>query len=278
MANCDSCPSKGKCGSDNKSCMVENNPNNKVKHVIAVMSGKGGVGKSTVTSLLACEMERRGYRVGVLDADITGPSIPRLFGAKNHNVNIDELGIHPYKTQGGISLMSMNLLTEYEEQAVIWRGPMIASAVRQFWTDVYWGELDFLFVDMPPGTGDVPLTVLQVMPVSGVVMVSTPQSMVSMIVAKAVNMTRDMNVNVLGVIENMSHIKCKNCEEKTYIFGKDTPEAAAQKVGANLLGDLPLDPEMVEYAETGRIEEYSRIQDHFEKPVDEILKNLNIEA
>ena len=274
MANCDSCPSKGKCSSDKESCMIENNPKSNVKNIIAVMSGKGGVGKSSITGALASEVKARGFSVGILDADITGPSIPRIFGLNGENAYANEEGIIPLTTATGIKVMSMNFLTEYEEQAVIWRGPLIAGAVKQFWTDVVWGDLDYLFVDMPPGTGDVPLTVMQVMPVTGVVMVSTPQNMVSMIVAKAVNMTEKMNKKVIGVIENMSYIECKNCGEKTYIFGESSAEKAAEKVGADLLGELPLDTEMAELSEEGKIELYVKINDRFKKITDNVLEKI----
>lgn len=256
MANCESCPSKGNCSKNENTCEAKNNPNNNIKHVIGVMSGKGGVGKSTIASLIACKLKKEGYKVGILDGDITGPSIPRLFGLEDERAYSTEKGILPVKTKTGIPVMSMNLITQYEEQAVIWRGPMIAGVAKQFFTDVIWGDLDYLLIDMPPGTGDVPLTVMQSMPLSGVVMVSTPQKMVSMIVAKAVNMAEKMNVNVYGVVENMSYVKCSKCGEKNYIFGNGSIEEDIKEIDAKLLGELPLDKKLIELAEQGSIEDY----------------------
>lgn len=274
MPNCESCPSKGGCNKQN-TCGIEFNPLNKIKHVIGVMSGKGGVGKSTISSLIASELNTRGYKVGILDADITGPSIPRLFGITGKQVFMDESGIQTVKSDSGISVMSMNLLTNYEEQAVIWRGPMIAGAVKQFWTDVIWGELDFLVVDMPPGTGDVALTVMQSLPLTGIVMVSTPQDMVSMIVAKAVNMAQKMNINVFGVVENMSYITCPECTHKIEIFGDNAASAAADKVGTELLGELPMDTELMKLSNFGKLDEYEKANSSFKSVVDRILEKIN---
>ncbi|SKA90651.1 Chromosome partitioning ATPase, Mrp family, contains Fe-S cluster [Caloramator quimbayensis] len=274
MANCDSCPSKDGCNKGD-SCMVENNPLNQVKNIIAVMSGKGGVGKSTISSLIACELKNRGYRVGLLDADITGPSIPRLFGMTNKSVEITEDGIYPPQSVTGVYVMSMNLLTEYEEQAVVWRGPLIAGAVKQFWTDVVWGDLDYLIVDMPPGTGDVPLTVMQSIPVTGIVMVSTPQNLVSMIVSKAVDMAKKMNVKVLGVIENMSYITCPECNKKIEVFGENAAQRAAEKIGIDLLGELPLDNDLMELSDEGRVELFGKMKEDFKSIVDEIINKIN---
>ncbi|MCX7884291.1 MAG: Mrp/NBP35 family ATP-binding protein [Caloramator sp.] len=273
MANCDSCPSKDGCNKD--SCMVENNPLNQVKNIIAVMSGKGGVGKSTISSLIACELKNRGYKVGILDADITGSSIPRLFGMSNRTLEITEDGIYPAQSVTGVYVMSMNLLTEYEEQAVVWRGPLIAGAVKQFWTDVIWGDLDYLIVDMPPGTGDVPLTVMQSIPVTGIVMISTPQNLVSMIVSKAVDMARKMNVKVLGVIENMSYITCPECNKKIEVFGENAAQRAAQKIGIDLLGELPLDNDLMELSDEGRVELFGKMKEDFKSIVDEIINKMN---
>lgn len=273
MSNSNSCPSKD--GSSNQEkCMIENNPLNEVKKVIAVMSGKGGVGKSTIAALIASELNSRGLRVGILDADITGPSIPRLFGVNGKNAEVGEDGIYPLKTATGIYVMSMNLLTQHEQEAVIWRGPMIAGAVKQFWTDVIWGDLDYLIIDMPPGTGDVPLTVMQSIPVTGIVMVSTPQSMVSMIVSKAVNMASKMNVNVLGVIENMSYMTCPSCSNRIEIYTQGAAKAAAEKTGAKLLGELPLDKDLLELTEEGKIELFGKIREDFKYIVDNILSEL----
>jgi Mrp family chromosome partitioning ATPase len=276
LANCENCPSKGNCSKENE-CMVENNPLNSVKNIIGVMSGKGGVGKSTVSALLACELKNKGYRVGILDADITGPSIPRLFGMKNKKADIHKEGIYPAQTVTGIYVMSMNLLTEYEDQAVIWRGPLIAGAVKQFWTDVIWGDLDFLIIDMPPGTGDVPLTVMQSIPLTGVIMVSTPQNLVSMIVSKSVNMAKKMGTPVLGVVENMSYIMCSECGHKIEIFGKNAASKAAETIGTELIGDMPLDSELVELADEGRIELFGKVKDDFKPIVDKILDKANLQ-
>ena len=214
MANCNNCPSKSSCSKPKDGCMIENNPLNKINKVIGVMSGKGGVGKSTVSVLIAKELRKKGYKVGILDADITGPSIPRLLDIKDAEVESTENFLYPVETEDGIKVMSFNLLMEDENQPVIWRGPIISTAVRQFWTDVLWEELDYLIIDMPPGTGDVALTVMDSIPINGLIMVSIPQDMVSMIVAKAVNMARKMNISIIGVIQNMSYVLCPNCNEK----------------------------------------------------------------
>ena len=204
MSNCSSCPSKGTCGKSEDTCGIQNNARNKIKHVIGVMSGKGGVGKSSMSVLLAKELRQRGYQVGIMDADITGPSIPRLLGLEHEKAYGTNDAIEPVIDKDGIKVMSLNFLMDDENQPVVWRGPIVGNAVRQFWTDVVWEELDYLLIDMPPGTGDVALTVLQNMPVNGIVMVSTPQPMVSMIVSKAINMCKEVKVPVLGIIENMS--------------------------------------------------------------------------
>ena len=207
MSNCNTCPSKGTCGKDASSCNVLTNPNASIKHVIGVMSGKGGVGKSSMTVLLAKQLRKQGYQVGIMDADLTGPSIPRLLGLEKEQAYGSNDVIIPVIDKDDIKVMSLNFLLDDENKPVVWRGPIIGNAVKQFWTDVAWGELDFLLIDMPPGTGDVALTLMQSLPLSGVVMVSTPQPMVSMIVSKAVNMCKEMNVPVLGVIENMSYVR-----------------------------------------------------------------------
>ncbi|QCX33022.1 Mrp/NBP35 family ATP-binding protein [Caloramator sp. E03] len=274
MADCKSCPSNSKCNKQDN-CMIENNPLNQVKNVIAVMSGKGGVGKSTISSLIACELKDRGFRVGILDADITGPSIPRLFGITKKGVEITEEGIFPAESVTGVYVMSMNLLTDYEEQAVLWRGPLIAGAVKQFWTDVIWGDLDYLIVDMPPGTGDVPLTVMQSIPVTGILMVSTPQNLVSMIVSKAIDMAKKMDVSVLGVIENMSYIICPECNKKIEIFGENAAKKASEKLGIDLLGELPLDKDLMELSDEGRVELFGKLKEDFKGIVDEIINKIN---
>ncbi len=239
MSNCEGCPSAGTCGKSAETCGVTNNPNNKIKRIIAVMSGKGGVGKSSITALLAKAMQAKGLKVGVLDADITGPSIPRLFGLENEKAYGDgEKQIFPVIDKDGIKTMSINYLIEEENTPVIWRGPIIQSAIQQFYSDVLWEELDVLFIDMPPGTGDVALTVMQTLPVSGVVMVSTPQPMVSMIVSKAINMLRQMDIPVLGVIENMSYITCPDCGKKINLYESNV-EQFVQENHVPLLAELP---------------------------------------
>ncbi|MFS8541303.1 MAG: Mrp/NBP35 family ATP-binding protein, partial [Tissierellales bacterium] len=210
MPDCNNCPSRNNCTSQN-TCTIKNNPNNHVKNIIGVMSGKGGVGKSTVSSLIAKELNEKGYKVGVLDADITGPSIPRLLQVDKKRAVANGEAIIPVETEDGIKVMSLNLLIEDEDKPVIWRGPIVSGIVQQFWTDVIWGELDYLIIDMPPGTGDVALTVMQSIPITGLVIVSVPQDMVSMIVAKAINMAKRLNIPVLGVVENMSYVMCPDC-------------------------------------------------------------------
>ena len=226
-----------------------------IKKVIAVVSGKGGVGKSTVTCSLAAAMAARGKKVGVLDADITGPSVPKAFGI-HQRAEGSELGIYPAVSRGGVELMSLNLLTERETDPVVWRGPVIAGAVEQFWTDVIWGELDYLFVDMPPGTGDVPLTVFQSLPVDGVIVVSAPQTLVGMIVTKAVKMAEMMDVPVLGLVENYSYFKCPDCGREHPIFGESTIDALGAQLGLPVLAKLPLDPALARAVDEGKVEDY----------------------
>ena len=241
MSNCGSCPSKGECGKDQQSCGIQNNPLNNIKKIIGVMSGKGGVGKSTVSALIARNLAKQGYKVGVLDADITGPSIPRLLGVKDAKaMGAPNNCIYPVQSSDGIKVMSLNLLLEDENQPVIWRGAMISNTVKQFYTDVIWGELDYLLIDMPPGTGDVSLTVMQSIPINGIVMVSIPQDMVSMIVAKAVNMVRKLNIEIIGLVENMSYIVCPDCGNKIQIFKGNDTEKLLDDLQLNLLGTLPM--------------------------------------
>lgn len=225
-----------------------------VKKVIAVVSGKGGVGKSLVTSSLACAMAAMGKKVGILDADITGPSIPKAFGVHERAAG-SELGIYPVESKGGVAIMSLNLLTENETDPVIWRGPVIAGTVKQFWTDVIWGELDYLFVDLPPGTGDVPLTVFQSLPVDGIVVVTSPQDLVSMIVTKAVKMAEMMNIPVLGLVENYSYFQCPDCGKRHAIFGESHIDAVAAEHGVQVLARLPIDPAVAAAVDAGRVEE-----------------------
>ena len=223
-----------------------------IKKVIAVVSGKGGVGKSLVTSSLAAAMHQRGKKVGILDADITGPSIPKAFGIHTRAEG-SELGIYPVESKGGIPVMSLNLLTDNETDPVIWRGPVIAGAVKQFWTDVIWGELDYLFVDMPPGTGDVPLTVFQSLPVDGILVVTSPQDLVSMIVTKAVKMAELMHIPVLGLVENYSYFQCPDCGKQHKIFGESHLDAVAQEHGLAVLARLPIDPGLAAACDRGEI-------------------------
>ena len=251
--NCSTCGSSD-CGDrKQESLLAALNPKASVKKVIAVVSGKGGVGKSTVTSLLAVAMARKGKRVGVLDADITGPSAPTAFGVTECQGATEE-GLYPAVTKGGIQVMSINLLLDNSTDPVVWRGPVIAGAVKQFWTDVIWEDVDYMFVDMPPGTGDVPLTVFQSIPLDGIIIVTSPQDLVSMIVAKAVNMAKAMEIPVLGLIENYSYVECGNCGEKLYVFGQSKIEEVAEKHGLKVLGNLPLTPYIANAIDTEDIE------------------------
>ena len=229
---------------------------NEIGKVIAVMSGKGGVGKSLIASLLATSFARDGNAVGILDADITGPSIPKMFGLTARPSG-SETGILPISSKSGIEVMSMNLLLPSQEEAVIWRGPLMSKAITQFWEEVLWGKLDYLIIDLPPGTGDAPLTVLQVIPISGVIAVFTPQELTEMIVKKAVRMAHKMNVRVLGVVENMSYLVLPDTGKKLEIFGKSKGEEMAKASGAPLLGKLPIDPELAKLCDEGEIERYS---------------------
>lgn len=230
---------------------------NKVGKVVAVMSGKGGVGKSSITALLAIHLARQGMRVGVLDADITGPSIPKLFGLKSGGLRGSEQGILPEITSGGIRVISANLLVPSEEVAIIWRGPMIASAIKQFWNDVLWGMLDVLLVDLPPGTSDAALTVMQTLPVNGVVMVSTPQQLAGLVVRKADSMLKQLGIPVLGVVENMSYFPCNVSDERHEIFGPSHVDELAAAIGTGNTVRLPLDPQITLLADAGKIEEYT---------------------
>ncbi|MBQ8769140.1 MAG: Mrp/NBP35 family ATP-binding protein [Oscillospiraceae bacterium] len=251
--NCSSC-SSADCGDRRKeSLLAALNPKASVKKVIAVVSGKGGVGKSTVTSMLAVAMARKGKRVGVLDADITGPSAPTAFGVRECQGATDE-GLYPALTRGGIQVMSINLLLEDPGDPVVWRGPVIAGAVKQFWTDVIWEDVDYMFVDMPPGTGDVPLTVFQSLPVDGIVIVTSPQDLVSMIVSKAVKMANMMSIPVLGFVENYSYLQCPDCGKKINVFGQSHLDEIAAKFGLPVLARLPIDPAVAEAYDNGLME------------------------
>ena len=248
--DCASCQSK--C-SEATSLLAPQNAGSNVKHVIGVVSGKGGVGKSLVTGLMATLLKRRGYATAVLDADITGPSIPRMFGVHEKAMGCDE-GILPAESKTGVKLMSINLLLEHDTDPVVWRGALIAGTVKQFWTDVLWGDVDFMFVDMPPGTGDVPLTVFQSLPVDGIIIVASPQELVGMIVEKAVNMAQMMNIPVLGIVENMSWIACPDCGKKIYPFGEGKTLQVAQAHSLPLLAQLPIQPELASACDKGLVE------------------------
>lgn len=247
------------CGADcpsregPQSFLEKTNDLSHVKKVIGVVSGKGGVGKSLVTSLLATTLRRRDMSVGILDADITGPSIPKCFGLKG-KCRADENGMYPMDTKTGVKVMSINLLLDEETTPVVWRGPVIAGAIKQFWTDVVWGDVDYMFVDMPPGTGDAPLTVFQSLPLAGIIIVTSPQELVSMIVSKAVEMAKMMDVPVLGLVENMSYVQCPDCGKPFPVFGESHIEEVAAKYGLQVLGKLPLDPKLAAACDHGTIE------------------------
>jgi ATP-binding protein involved in chromosome partitioning len=246
-----------------------------VKNVIAIMSGKGGVGKSLISGLTAIALRRAGYEVGILDADITGPSIPRMFGITERPGG-DETGLLPVKSRSGISIMSINLLLPSEDEAVVWRGPLIARAISQFWEEVKWGSLDYLIIDLPPGTADAPLTVLQSLPVTGIIIVSTPQELTSMVVRKAVNMAHHMNKQIIGVVENMSYLYVSEINRKIELFGKSRGEEMAKAAGAPLLGNLPIDPQLAMLCDQGDIELYnSEIFNHFTDNLNNTLNNLS---
>lgn len=249
------------------------NSQSHIKKVIAVMSGKGGVGKSTVTSLLAVSLMEQGYKVGVLDADVTGPSIPKMFGKNDALAMGNSEGINPIKSNMGINLMSINFLLEDKEAPVIWRGPVVTSTVTQFFTDVHWGELDYLLIDLPPGTGDVPLTLMQSMPLDGIVIVTSPQDLVNHIVIKSVNMAKKLNVPVLGLVENMSYYTCKDCGEKTYIFGDSQSKDVAKQSKVPFITQIPIDPEMVQLVNQGKIEFYLKNNEEFSKGFQENILN-----
>lgn len=242
------------CSSNNRMKYEPMNSRSQINKVIAVMSGKGGVGKSLVTSSLAAKLKKKGYKVGILDADITGPYIPKMFGL-NETANGDGNGLYPVETSSGIKVMSVNLLLEDEEEPVIWRGPVISSVVKQFWSDVYWGELDYLLIDMPPGTGDVPLTVFQSIPVDGAIIVTSPQDLVRLIVKKAYNMVVKMDIPVMGIVENYSYIECPDCGKKIAVFGESKIDEIASEIGVELLGKLPIVPAIAKLADEGRFDE-----------------------
>lgn len=247
-SSCEGCASKEKSNPQN--FMAEQNVFSDVKHVIGVVSGKGGVGKSFVTGSLANAMAAKGYKVGILDADITGPSIPKMYGLTGA-AQADDNGIYPMETANGIKVMSINLLLPTEDTPVIWRGPVLANMVKQFWTDVVWDKIDYLFVDMPPGTGDVPLTVFQSLPVDGIVIVSSPQDLVKMIVKKAYNMAEMMKIPVLGIVENYSYVKCPDCGKELKIFGESHIEEIAAELNVPVVGKMPIDMDYASKSDSG---------------------------
>ena len=282
MGNCNTCPSEGSCGSKSENCSKTVPKYGRIKHIIGVISGKGGVGKSTVTGILATQLKKAGYSVGVLDGDITGPSMPRFFGINNKRSVIsqgegnDEAKFSPVETLTGIKVMSLNLLTEEEEQPVIWRGPVITGVLKQMYTDTNWEDLDYLLIDMPPGTGDIALTIMQEIPLEGIVIVSTPQDMVSMIVKKVVIMAQKMNVNIIGVVENMSYVKCSKCEEKIRVFSKKSAEEQAQYLGLPLLAEMSINPDLIESMENGNVENYIIESGEYEILLDNIKGKINL--
>ncbi len=265
--SCENCKSKDTCTSKGEGCKEENlkliSRYGKIKNVIGVISGKGGVGKSTVTGIMATMLAKKGYKVGVLDADITGPSMPRFFGVSNKRATIiplenDMVRFEPVTTERGIKVISMNLLTAVEDEPVIWRGPVITGVLKQMFIETNWGELDYLLIDMPPGTGDIALTVMQEFPIDEVVIVSTPQDMVSMIVKKVVIMAEKIGVKIKGVVENMAYINCPDCEKKIRVFSRKSSEENAEYLGIPLIGELPINIEFTEALEEGKAEEYVR--------------------
>lgn len=253
--NCEGCTEN--CSEHTKESFLEKpNEMSHIKKVIGVVSGKGGVGKSLVTSLLAVLAQRKGYKTAIMDADITGPSIPKAFGLHGH-AEASEWGLFPVKTAAGIGVMSLNLLMKNETDPVVWRGPLISGAVKQFWTDVIWGDVDYMFIDMPPGTGDVALTVFQSIPVDGIVIVASPQELVGMIVEKAVNMAKMMDVPVLALVENMSYITCPDCGKEIHVFGESHIDEIAQNHGVKTVARMPIDPKLAAACDAGTIESFN---------------------
>ncbi len=250
--NCESCSAN--CGERTAESLLERpHELSNIKKVIGIVSGKGGVGKSLVTALLAVTAQRAGYKTAVLDADITGPSVPKMFGIKE-KAQGTELGLLPVRSKMGTDIMSVNLLLEDESDPVVWRGPVIGGTVKQFWTDVIWGDVDFMFIDMPPGTGDVPLTVFQSIPVDGIIIVASPQELVSMIVEKAVKMAKMMNIPILGLVENMSYVKCPDCGKEIKLFGDSHIDETAEKHELKVIGKIPVDPKLAGACDAGMIE------------------------
>ena len=269
--NCSTCSSN--CADREKNSLLEQPHSlSSIKHVIAVVSGKGGVGKSIVTSMLAVNMQRLGFKTAILDADITGPSIPKSFGL-TEGVEGDGNGLFPATTTSGIDVMSINLLLDEATKPVVWRGPVIAGTVKQFWTDVIWNDIDYMFIDCPPGTGDVPLTIFQSIPLDGIVIVSSPQELVSMIVEKAANMANMMNIPVLGLVENMSYVKCPDCGKEIKIFGESHIEEVAEKHGYDVLAKIPMDAKLAALVDKGWLEMMDNT--YLEDAAETIVKKLN---
>lgn len=266
-SDCAGCAHADSCSSKPQDMRKPANPFSHVNKVIGVVSGKGGVGKSMVTASLARMMREQGFSVGILDADITGPSIPKMYGIHEKAMGTED-GIIPCEAKDGTKIMSVNLLLPNESDPVIWRGPVIANVVTQFWTDVMWGELDYLFVDMPPGTGDVPLTVFQSLPVDGIVIVTSPQDLVQMIVKKAYNMAKMMNIPVYGIVENYSYLECPDCGKKIHVFGESHIDEIAEGLEISVLGKMPIDPKLAEAVEEERFHEVSN--DYLAKAVNKI--------
>ena len=266
--SCSTCAQAGNCPSKKVDMKVAPNEYTHVKKVIGVISGKGGVGKSMVTASLARLMREQGYSVGILDADITGPSIPKMYGVHEHAVGTEQ-GMFPCIAKDETRIMSVNLLLDSEDTPVIWRGPIIAGVVKQFWEEVLWGDLDYLFVDMPPGTGDVPLTVFQSLPLDGVVIVTSPQDLVQMIVKKAYHMAEAMNIPVLGIVENYSYLACPDCGKKINVFGESRIDEIAKDLGIKVLGKMPIDPALAEMVEA---EKFYEVENDYIKDALDALK------
>lgn len=256
--SCSSCSAAGTCTTGSCSTepqLTEAQKSSHIGKVIAVMSGKGGVGKSSVTGMLAVSLMRQGYKVGILDADITGPSIPKIFGV-TEKANVNPVGVVAPKTKNGIKVMSLNVMLENEDDPVIWRGAIITQLVNQFWTDVIWGELDYLLIDMPPGTGDVPITVFQSLPIAGAVVVTSPQQLANMVVRKAIKMAQKYDATIYGLIENMAYVACPDCNQRIEIFGKPKGQEEANRSDIPFLGELPIDPVLASLSDAGKIEDY----------------------
>ena len=268
--SCESCGENCSSRSNPQSLKVAPGANTHVKKVIGIVSGKGGVGKSFVTGLAACSMNKKGHKTAILDADITGPSIPKMYGIHDTAKGSDD-GIFPEIAKDGTKIMSVNLLLPNESDPVIWRAPIITSVVTQFWTDVIWGDLDYLFVDMPPGTGDVPLTVFQSLPVNGAVIVTSPQDLVRMIVEKAYKMVRQMNIPVLGIVENYSYLTCPDCGKKISVFGESHIDEIAAEYAVPVLAKIPMDPTLAAACDAGKIE---YVENNYMKDAIEVLKKL----